>query len=69
MAPTGEGKARGRGRAGQPQARGEDRRVQRPPAGLRWADGRRAQEVQQGPGADLRIARVRGDAGGREPHL
>jgi len=52
-----------------PQARGEDRRAQRPPAGLRRADGHRAQEVQRGPGAGLRDRRVRGDVGGREPHL
>jgi len=59
----------GGGRTGLPQARGEDRRAQRPPAGLLRADARRAQEVQLGPGAGLRNGRVRGDAGGREPHL
>ena len=45
---TGRSTARG-GRAGLPQARGEDRRAQRPPAGLRRAYGHRAQEVQRGP--------------------
>jgi len=49
--------------------RGEDRRAQRPPAGLRRAYGHRAQEAQRRPGAGLRGGRVRRDAGGREPHL
>ena len=65
---TGRGTA-GSGCAGLPQARGEDRRAQRPSTGLRRADGHRAQEVQRGPGAGLRAGRVRGDVRGREPHL
>ena len=69
--PQPQGRATGRstaggGRAGLPQARGEDRRAQRPLAGLRRAYGHRAQEVQRGPGAGLRGGRVRGDVRGRE---
>ena len=65
---TGRGTA-GSGCAGLPQARGEDRRAQRPSTGLRRADGHRTQEVQRGPGAGLCDGRVRGDVRGLEPHL
>jgi len=65
---TGRGTAGG-GRMGLPQARDEDRQARRPPAGLRRADGHRAQKVQRGAGAGLRGGRIRGDFRGREPHL